>query len=117
MRIEVKGRHVTVSDDLRDHVARRFQVISKQVSDLAELEVELRHEQNRSLEDSLVAEATLHLKGVTLRAQSHSHDVKHAINLVSQEMEVQVKRVREKRRHRRDARDASLIPNPEAATE
>ena len=52
MRIEVKGRNMPVSDDLRDHVARRFRVIGKQVSDLAELEVELFEEHNPSIADS-----------------------------------------------------------------
>ena len=42
---------------------------SKQVSTLAELEVELMEERNPAIADSQVAEVTLHLKGVTLRAQ------------------------------------------------
>ena len=41
MRIQVKGRNLHVSDDMREHVNRRFGKISKQVSELAELEVEL----------------------------------------------------------------------------
>ena len=39
MRIQVKGRNLHVSDDVREHVAKRFGKISKQVSELAELEV------------------------------------------------------------------------------
>ncbi len=106
MRIEVKGRKMPVSEDLREYVERRFRVIGKQVSDLAELEVEVFEEHNPSIAESQIAEATLHLKGVTLRACSASRDMKHSINVVSEELSVQVKRHREKRRHRRDARDA-----------
>jgi putative sigma-54 modulation protein len=105
MRIEVKGRKLPVSEDLREHVERRFRVIDKQVSELAELEVEVFEEHNPSIADSQIAEATLHLKGVTLRACCASRDMKHSINVVSEELAVQVKRHREKRRHRRDARD------------
>ena len=65
MRIAVKGRNTAVSEQLREHVERRFVRISRQVSDLAELEVELREERNPAIPDSQVAEATLHLKGVT----------------------------------------------------
>ena len=105
MRIEVKGRNIPVSEDLREHVERRFRVIGKQVSELAELEVEVFEEHNPSIAESQVAEATLHLKGVTLRACSASRDCKHSVNVVSaRSSRVQVKRHREKRRKRREAR-------------
>jgi putative sigma-54 modulation protein len=105
MRIEVKGRNIPVSDDLREHVERRFRVIGKQVSELAELEVEVFQEHNPSIADCYVAEATLHLKGVTLRACHSDRDLNHSVHVVSEELGVQVKRHREKRRKRREARD------------
>ncbi len=107
MRIEVKGRNLPVSDDLRDHVAKRFRKIAKQVSELAELEVEVFEERNRAIPDSQVAEATLHLKGVTLRARDASPDLAHSINLCADELGVQVKRHRDKRRKRRESRAAA----------
>src|SRR5579859_6765642 len=107
MRIEVKGRNISVSEDLREYVERRFRVIGKQVSELAELEVEVFEEHNPSIADSHVAEATLHLKGVTLRAREASRDIVHSINEVSDELARQVKRHREKRRKRREARAAA----------
>jgi preprotein translocase subunit SecA len=48
--------------------------------------------------DNQVAEATLYLKGITLRAKDSSADMKNAINLIADEMAVQVKRHRDKRR-------------------
>ncbi len=102
MRIEVKGRNLPVSDDIREHVDKRFRKVSRQVSELAELEVELSEERNPAIADSQVAEATLHLKGVTLRARDASRDMVHSINLVSDELAVQVKRHRDKRRKRRE---------------
>ncbi len=104
MRIDVKGRNLPVSDDLRAHVARRFRVIDRQVSQLAELEVEVFKERNPANPDCEVAEATLHLKGVTLRARCASPDLDHSINKVSEELAVQVKRHRDKRRKRRETR-------------
>ena len=106
MRIEVKGRNLPVTDDTREHVAKRFRKISRQVSELAELEVELFEERNPANPDSQVAEATLHLKGVTLRARECSRDMTHSINVISDELSVQVKRHRDKRRRRREARSA-----------
>ena len=105
MRIEVKGRNLPVSDDVRDHVHRRFRKVSRQVSELAELEVELYEERNPANPDSQVAEVTLHLKGVTLRARDASPDLTHSINLCSEEIARQVKRHRDKRRKRREARE------------
>ena len=114
MRIEVKGRNLPVTDDLRECVTRRFDKVAKQVSPLAVLEVELSVERNPANPDKQVAEATLYLKGVTLRAKDASRDVKHSINLISEELGRQVKRHRDKRRGRREARAVTPIP-PNAA--
>jgi putative sigma-54 modulation protein len=110
MRIEVKGRNLHVSEDLREHVEKRFRKISKQVSELADLEVELYEERNPAIADSQVAEVTLHLKGVTLRARDASPDIAHSINLCSDELSRQVKRHRDKRRKRRESRAAAAAP-------
>ncbi len=112
MRIEVKGRNVHVSDDLREHVAKRFVKVAKQVSELAELEVEVSQERNPAIADRCVAEATLHLKGVTLRARDASPEMVHSIGLCADEMAVQVKRHRDKRRKRRESRAAAALPLP-----
>jgi putative sigma-54 modulation protein len=110
MRIEVKGRNLPVTDELRECVTRRFDKVAKQVSPLAVLEVELCVERNPANPDNQVAEATLYLKGVTLRAKDASRDLKHSINLVSEELGRQVKRHRDKRRGRRDARSGAMVP-------
>lgn len=106
MQIELKGRNVQVTDELREHVEKRFQKVARQVSELATLEVEVTREKNPANPDCHVAEATLRLKGVTLRSHDRSRDVRHAINLCEEELSVQVKRHREKRRARRVARAA-----------
>jgi putative sigma-54 modulation protein len=107
MRIDVKGRNLPVSDELRDHVAKRFRKVERQVSDQAWLGVELFEERNPAIHDSQVAEATLLLKGATLRARAASPDIVHSINLISEELCRQVKRHRDKRRNRREARGAA----------
>ncbi|MBV9311087.1 MAG: ribosome-associated translation inhibitor RaiA [Solirubrobacterales bacterium] len=111
MRIEVKGRNLPVSEDLREHVVKRFRKVSRQVSELAELEVEVFEERNPAIADSQVAEATLHLKGVTLRAREASPDIVHSINECSDDLSRQVKRHRDKRRKRRESRAVST-PRP-----
>jgi putative sigma-54 modulation protein len=110
MQIEVKGRNTPVTDDLRALADRRVRKVAAQVSDLANLEVEIYEERNPANPLSCVAETTLHLKGVTLRACARARDMGHALNLCSEELARQVKRHRDKRRKRREARAAQPRP-------
>jgi len=98
MQIDVKGRNVPVTDTLREQVQRRFAKVAKQVNGSAVLEVELSREKNPANPVGEVAEATIWLKGVTLRAREAARDMPHAVNLVADDIARQVKRHREKRR-------------------
>ena len=109
MRIEVRGRNTEVTDELRRHVEKRFARIGRQVSDLATLDVELSEERNPSNPDRMVAEATLHLKGVTLRAREASPEMLHSIHALAEDIRRQVKRHREKRRGRSRTRRLSRL--------
>ena len=108
MRIDIKARKLAVSEDLQRRIEKKFEKIDRQVSPLAKLELELSEDRNPRVADSQVAEATLHLKGVTLRARDASPDLVHSINLCADSLAVQVKRHRDKRRKRREARAAAL---------
>ncbi len=102
MQIAIKGRNVPVTDDIRTHAERRLTKVSRQVSDLARLEIEIFKEPNPRVANCHVAEGTLYLKGVTLRAHDASPEIQHSMNLMVDELARQVKRHRDKLRHRRD---------------
>jgi putative sigma-54 modulation protein len=104
MRIEIRGRNVEISDDLREMVRKRFQRLGRQVSPLATLEVVLSEERNPSIADSQVAEATFYLKGVTLRARECSPEMTHSVHELAEDMFRQVKKHRDLRRKRRRTR-------------
>ena len=119
MRIEIKGRNVAVDDELRKRVEKKFGKVAKQVSELAEMEIELMEERNPSIRESQVAEATLHLKGVTLRARETQRRTWSTRSTSSAEdLSRQVKRHREKRRKRargpQAPRRGSPRPDPES---
>jgi putative sigma-54 modulation protein len=95
---------LAVTDELRQHVEKRFARIGEQISDLAVLEVELSEERNPSIAESQVAEATLHLKRATLRAREASPDMLHSIHALAEDLRRQVKRHRDKRRKRQQTR-------------
>jgi len=107
MQIDIKGRNVPVTDELRSHAERRLTKVARQVSDLARLEIEIFKEPNPRVADCQVAEGTLYLKGVTLRAQDASPEMLHSLNLMVDELARQVKRHRDKLRHRREAHAAA----------
>lgn len=106
VRIEVRGRNCEVTEELRDAVGSRFKRVGKQVSELATLEIELQEERNPSITDKFVAHATLHLKGVTLRAEEASPEMLHSIHELAEDIRRQVKKHREKRRARERTRRA-----------
>jgi putative sigma-54 modulation protein len=113
VRIELRGRNTAVTDTLRRHVEERFTTrIGKQVSELAELDVELLVEKNPAIAEDKVAEATLRLKGVTLRARESSSDLEHSVDLVADKLARQVKRHRDKRRGRREGAGIKAPPQP-----
>jgi putative sigma-54 modulation protein len=104
MRIEIRGRNVEVTDEIREQVAQRFERIGQQVSPFSRIEVVVSEEKNPAIADRYVAEANLHLKGVTLHAHEASPDMIHTVNELAEDMRRQVKRHREKRRKRKETR-------------
>ncbi len=104
MRIQVKSRtDTTVDEDLVARVEKKLQKVGRQVSPLAELDIEVREERGSSPGDTYVAEAVLALKGTTLRATESANDMGRALNLVADDIARQVKKHRVKRRGRRES--------------
>ncbi len=104
MKIEVRGRNTEVTDELQEAIEKRFARVGKQVSELAVLEVELIEERNPSISDRCVAEATVQLKGATLRAREATPEMLRSIHEVAEDIRRQVKRHRDKRRGRAKTR-------------
>ena len=116
MQIDIKGRNVPVTDEIRSHAERRLDKVARQVSELARIEIEIFKEPNPRVSDCHVAEATLYLKGVTLRAHDSSPEMLHSLNLMVDELARQVKRHRDKRRGRRETRSAAEALNANELT-
>jgi putative sigma-54 modulation protein len=104
MRIELQGRNVELTEELREAVTSRLRRVGRQVSELATLEVVLHEERNPAIRDRYVAEATLFLKGVTLRAHEASPEMLHSIHEMAEDIRRQVKKHREMRRKRHQTR-------------
>ena len=114
MRLQVKGRNLEVSEQIRTYAEEKLGKLDQLVSDPTRVELELAVEKNPSISDNQVAEATIWTKGPVLRARETSGDMKASIDQLVAKLERQVKRYREKRRvaPRRHARDGGLPVEP-----
>ncbi|HZQ64854.1 MAG TPA: ribosome-associated translation inhibitor RaiA [Gaiellaceae bacterium] len=107
MRLQVKGKNVEVNDSLRDYAELKFRKLEKQLHDLTRVELELAVEKNPSIAASHVAEATVFTKGPVLRARESASDPRASIDQLTEKLERQVVRYREKRRRRADRRNGA----------
>ena len=113
MRLQVKGRNVEVSDSIRRYAEEKLGRLEKQLADPTQVELELALENNPSIANDHVAEATIWTKGPTLRARESSTAFEASIDKLVDKLERQVKRYREKRSRRETGRRA----NGQASTE
>ena len=97
MQLHVKGKNLEVSDSMRAYVERKVHKLDRRVHDLTEVEIELTVEHNPRIAESQVAEATVHLKGRTLRAREAARDMKAAVDQLADKLVRQVRDLHEKR--------------------
>lgn len=101
MHLHVKGKNFEVTDSIRSYTERKLRKLDRRVHDSTRVEIELAVERNPSIAESQVAEATVHLKGRTLRAREAARDMKAAIDELADKVVRQVKDLHDKRVDRR----------------
>ncbi len=111
MRLQVKGKNVEVSEAIRAYAEEKLGRLGRQLADPTRVELELAVEKNPSIADNHVAEATIWTKGPVLRAKEASTDMRSSIDLLTDKLERQVTRYRQKRR-RRNHRGDGHAPEP-----
>ena len=116
MQLDVKGKNLEVNDSLRRYAERRLRKLERRVHDSTRVELELTVERNPSIAESQVAEATVHVKGRTLRAREAARDMKEAIDELADKLVRQVKDLHDKRVHERKHVSAGE-PEPGEAAE
>src|SRR3954467_2081477 len=97
MQLDVKGKNLEVNDSIRSYVERKLHKLDRRVHELTRVEIELTEERNPSIAEWQVAEATVHLKGHTLRARETARDMKAAIDQLSDKLVRQVRDLHDKR--------------------
>ena len=109
MQLHVKGKNLEVSDSIRRYAERRLAKLDKHVHELTEIEVELAVERNPSVAENQVAEATVRLKGHTLRAREATRDMKASIDELVEKLGRQIRDDRDKRAGRRRVADKHAL--------
>jgi putative sigma-54 modulation protein len=108
MQLQIKGKNLDVSDSIRAYAEKKLAKLDRMVHQDAEVEIELAVERNPSVADNQVAEATVRLKGHTLRAREATRDMKASIDELTEKLMRQVKEEREKKGAKRRTPDKHL---------
>lgn len=101
MQLQIKGKNLDVSDAIRTYAERKLAKLDRMVHDEARVEIELAVEHNPSVADNQVAEATVRMKGHTLRAREASRDMKASIDELAEKLLRQVRDGRDKQTSKR----------------
>jgi putative sigma-54 modulation protein len=101
MQLHVKGKNLEVSDSIRSYAERKLAKLDRQVHELTRIEIELAVEKNPSVAENQVAEATVWMKGHTLRAREATRDMKASIDELTEKLLRQVREERDKKAAKR----------------
>ena len=101
MKIQIKGRNVTVTDALQDYASEKIEHVHKllqqrKIDEVTRVELELRVEKNHSIPEPCIAEATVFTRGPVIRARESSTDMYAAIDLVTDKLTRRVKKYHDK---------------------
>ncbi len=91
MQINISGHHVEVTDALKDYVADKLTKLERHTGDITSIQAILSVEKNRQK-----AEATIRVKGADLFANAESEDMYAAIDLLTDKLDRQVVKHKEK---------------------
>ncbi|HEV7133107.1 MAG TPA: ribosome-associated translation inhibitor RaiA [Gaiellaceae bacterium] len=105
MQLDVKGKNLEVSNSIRSYAERKLAKLDRQVHELTRVEIELAVEKNPSVAENQVAEATVWMKGHTLRAREATGDMKASIDELTEKLLRQVREERDKKAAKRRSPD------------
>lgn len=100
MPLVIKGKNVEVNDQLRSYVTRRLGKLDRYLDNILSVQVELSAEKTRSTEARQVVQVTIDANGTFLRGEEKAADMYAAVDAVTDKMERQIKRYKERLYHR-----------------
>jgi len=91
MQIDLTGHHVELTDPLRNYVSEKFERLERHFDQVTDVHVILSVEKLRH-----TAEATMHISGGKLFADSTNEDMYAAIDSLTDKLDRQIKKHKEK---------------------
>lgn len=105
MQVTVKGRHMGVTEPIREYANDKIGRLSKIVDqETMTAEVVLHVEKNPSIANKDVAEITVHMKRAVVRAEESAPDMYAAIDLAAEKLERQLRKYKTRLVDRRSAK-------------
>lgn len=109
MDIVLRGRNVTLTDDVRALVERKAGRLDRYFERLRDVQVEINHEGTRSAEDRFAIEITANADGTLLRAEERGPTIRTALDQAVDVMQQKLVRYKDRLQQRpRAAQAASL---------
>ena len=96
MQIIVKGKNLEVTDALREYALEKVSKVERYLDRIMKTEIELSVERNPKIPDNQVVEVTIFSSGPIIRAKESAVDMYQAIDLVSNKLERQARKVKTK---------------------
>lgn len=97
MDIQLTGKNIEISPVVRDYVERKLGKLSRHLPNITESKVEITEAKTKSPETRYVVQVTVNSNGILLRGEERGQDILMAIDRVTEVMDTQIKRYKEKR--------------------
>jgi putative sigma-54 modulation protein len=98
MDLVVKGKNIDVTDSLRDYAQKKLGRITKNIEGIIETQVEFSVIKNKSVPDNQIVEVTMIANGTVIRGEESTDNMYASIDLVSDKIERQLRKYRDKQR-------------------
>ncbi len=115
MEIVVRGRNVNVTERVQEYVEKKVGKLERYLPIIDEARMELSQEDTRSAQHRMIAQLTVRSRGKVLRAEERDQDVFAAIDLVTEKMQRQITRFKDRLYSRGQVRGAETVRVPEVA--
>jgi len=110
--ITITGRHVEITEALRDHVTEKLAHACKLLDKITSTHVTISVEKNRHS-----VEVVLHAHGATLHAKEETHDMYSSIDQAVEKIETQAKRLKDKIKDRKHTAEVPDVAEDEDEVE
>lgn len=117
MNIVVRGRNINVTPRLEEYVDKKVGKLDRYLPTIDEARMELAVEETRSAQHSQIAQLTVRSRGRILRAEERDQDIFAAIDAVSEKMQRQISRYKDRLYERGQQRGTESVRTPEPLAE